>query len=62
MKKMKPESVIKICQLKGVKIFVEDGDICVQGGGCHNWDNSHWFWKLMKIHYSDLCKHFGVKE
>ena len=62
MRKMKLESIIKVCQLKGVKIFVEDCDICVQGGGCHNWDNSHWFWRLMKIHYSDLCKHFGVKK
>lgn len=62
MRKMNPIKLIALCNKKGVKVFVENGDVVVQGGGCHNWDNSHWFWRLMKIHYSDICKHFGVME
>ena len=37
MRKMKPEKLIHLCNKKGVKVFIESGNIVVQGGGCHNW-------------------------
>lgn len=62
MRPMSAEKVIKILNSIGAKVYVFEGEIAAQGGNLHNLPNSHPMWRLIKIHYSILCKHFGVPE
>ena len=62
MRLMTAEKLIQLFKTIGCRIFVEDGNVCAQGGNLHNLSNAHPLWKLIKLHYPLLCKHFGVEE
>lgn len=60
MKKMKPETLIAMLNKRGIKIFNLNGELCGQGGGITNMKASHPVMQLIKIHVSELDKHFGT--
>ena len=62
MKLMTAEKLISILKKSGCETFSQNGLVVVQGGGIHEKSNDHPFWKLIKLHYPLLCKHFGVPE
>ena len=62
MRLMTAEKLIEVLSKTGCRIFVLDNEVSLQGGGIHNKPNSHPLWKLLLLHYSVLCKHFGVPE
>lgn len=62
MRKMKAEKLLALCKQRGIKVWAQDDEVMMHGGGFGNFKNSHPFMRLVMIHVDELCVYFGVSK
>lgn len=59
---MKAEKLIELCKQRGIRVWAQDDDVHMKGGGFGNLSNSHPFMRLVMMHVEELCVYFGVSK